>query len=114
MKKYLFLTTIAIITIVVSCKKSSSSSTVDCANVTAKFSTDALPVITSKCATNSGCHASGATNSGGVLTNYSQVSARKSNVRSSILDGSMPRGSSLSTAEKQAIVCWIDNGALNN
>jgi hypothetical protein len=98
------------------CKKSSNnaSTTVDCNGSTAKFSSDASPVLMSKCATNSGCHANGASNNGGVLTNYSQINAKKAAIRASILNGSMPQGSSLTTAEKQAIVCWIDNGALNN
>jgi hypothetical protein len=101
----------------IACKKSSSNNntaTVDCTGVTAKFSTDALPVITSQCATNSGCHAAGASNSGGALTNYNEINARKSNIKTTILNGSMPKGSSLSAAQKQSIICWIDNGALNN
>jgi hypothetical protein len=116
MKKIILATAVILITVLLSCKKSSSnnSTTVDCTNSTAKFSTDASPVIMSKCATNSSCHASGASNSGGVLTTYTLIVAKKSNIRSSIINGSMPQGSSLTTAEKQAIVCWIDNGALNN
>ncbi len=117
MKKLFFLNAIIATLLIISCGKKDdggTTTTVDCATSTAKFSTDALPVITSTCATNSSCHASGANNSGGVLTNYTQISAKKSNIRSSVLNGSMPKGSTLTTAQKQAIVCWIDAGALNN
>jgi hypothetical protein len=59
-------------------------------------------------------HATGASNSGGVLTNHAQISSKASSIKASILNGSMPKGSSLTTAQKQAVVCWIDNGAMNN
>jgi hypothetical protein len=103
------------------CSKSGSSgdtgggtTTVDCAGSTAKFSTDASPVFVTKCAISSGCHSTGATNSGGVLITHTQISAKKANIRTAVLNGTMPQGSTLTTAQKQAIVCWIDNGALNN
>lgn len=117
MKKVLFSLVLLFSLFTISCDKNddnNNNTTVDCNGSTAKFSTDASPVITSKCATGSGCHGTGATNSGGALTNYSQINAKKASIRSSVLNGSMPKGGSLSTAEKQAIVCWIDNGALNN
>ncbi len=118
MKKFFFILTVISVMIIVSCKKNSTtapvSTAIDCNGNAAKFSTDAAPVIASKCATNSGCHANGATNSGGVLTTYTLIVSKKSNIKTSVSNGSMPQGSTLSAAEKQAIVCWIDNGALNN
>jgi uncharacterized membrane protein len=117
MKKTYLIAILCITTFIIACKKNSTtntSTTIDCANVTAKFSTDASPIIVTKCATNSNCHASGATNSGGVLTNYAQISNKKSNIKTSVTNGSMPQGGTLTQSEKQAIVCWIDNGALNN
>jgi hypothetical protein len=117
MKKNLFFVAI-IVVIILSCGKKDTTTpttgTVNCSGVSAKYSTDASPVIASKCATSPGCHAVGATNTGGVLTNYTQISAKKSNIRASVINGSMPQGSTLTAAEKQAIVCWVDAGGLNN
>jgi uncharacterized membrane protein len=117
MKKSLFILTVISLVVIISCKKNTTttpSTTIDCNGSTAKFSTDAAPVIATKCATNSNCHANGATNSGGVLTSHTLIFSRKSNIRTAVSNGSMPQGGTLTQAEKQAIVCWIDNGALNN
>jgi len=88
------------------CKKdntTASSYTPSCSGAAKSYKTDVAPVIASAC---SGCHQNYKT--------YSQVSASQSSIRSMIVSGQMPKGSSLSTAQKDAIVCWIDNGALNN
>jgi hypothetical protein len=104
------------------CSKSSSSTSgggggggsTSCGTVPPSFSANVLPLIQTRCATSPGCHAAGSTNSGGPLTNYSQVFSRRSNVKSSVQNGSMPQGSTLTTAEKNIIICWVDNGAPNN
>jgi hypothetical protein len=85
-----------------SCKKDTVY-TPDCTGGTKSFATDVLPLIQNNCES---CHAS--------YSNYSQISGSKSSIRSKIVDGSMPPGASLSTDQKNIIVCWIDNGALNN
>jgi len=89
----------------VSCSKSSSSPayTPDCSGAAKSFSKDALPVFQSACVS---CHSK--------FSSYSQIAGDKSAIRGKILDGSMPQGSSLSTAQKNNVVCWIDSGALNN
>lgn len=118
MKKVL-LFVVASVFVFVSCSKSSGGGTTtptgfvpDCS--TAKtFSGDVLPIISSTCAA-AGCHASGSFNGPGALTNYSQVSAAKSAIRSAVAAGTMPKTGSLSSAQKSAIVCWIDAGAANN
>lgn len=87
---------------------------ISCSGVTATYAANASPVIVSKCATNSSCHATGAVNSGGVLTTHAQIAARKDAIKAAIVNGSMPKNGTMTTAEKQAVVCWIDAGAMNN
>ncbi len=87
------------------CSKSSSSPsyTPDCSGPAKSFKTDAQPVIQGSCV---GCHSNYST--------YSGITADKSAIRASIVDGSMPKNSSLSATQKNNVVCWIDNGAPNN
>ena len=86
-----------------SCKKSTVTFSPDCSGVAKSFHTDVFPVISSKCA---GCHSQ--------YSGYSQIAGDKSAIRSSIADGNMPRGTSLTSTEKNSVICWIDNGAMNN
>lgn len=87
---------------------------VDCTTASAKFSSNVLPLIITKCSFNSGCHGAGASNSGGVLTTYAQIKARASNIKSQVNSGMMPQTGSLSNSEKATITCWVDAGALDN
>lgn len=109
---------------IIACSKDSSGgggnggggggATVDCNTVTNKsFAADVNPIIQSTC-NQAGCHASGSTNGPGALTNHTQVAASASAVRSAIVSGNMPRNTTLSTAQKNSIICWIDSGAPNN
>lgn len=120
-KKFVFLCSFCICLLAVACSKSSSTSNpsgggagTSCDGVTAKFAANVLPLIQTKCATNSGCHAAGASNSGGVLTTYAQISAKASAIKSSVNAGTMPKSGSLTSSEKAIIACWVDAGALNN
>jgi hypothetical protein len=88
--------------------------TPDCSGASPGFAANVMPLIQSKCATAVECHASGSTNSGGPFTNHAQVSARASNIKSQVATGAMPQTGSLTSAEKNTILCWIKNGALNN
>ena len=101
-----------------SCSKSSTSTSgtsgVDCSTVTTTFSANVLPLVQTSCNTNSGCHATGSSRGPGALTTYQQIYNNRSSIRSSVSSGSMPQGSSLSSAQKNIIICWIDNGAANN
>ncbi len=92
------------------CKKTSSSSyTPDCTGAAKSYQTNVAPIIQSACL---GCHDSG---SGRVnLSGYSALFSNRSSVRADIVSGRMPQNSSLSDAQKNNIVCWIDNGAPNN
>ena len=88
--------------------------TFSCAGITPKFAADVQPILTSLCATNSNCHAVGSANSAGPLTTYNEVNAKKSNIRSQILSGAMPQSGTISQAQINAFICWIDSGAPNN
>jgi uncharacterized membrane protein len=111
-------TTIFILT---ACSKSSDTNpggggtTLDCSTVTAKtFATDVSPVIQTKCATDGTCHGSGSTNGPGPLINYTAIFNARSTIRSAVASGIMPKTGSITTAQKNSILCWIDSGAQNN
>lgn len=109
------------IVITISCKKDNGGSggggggggtTVDCSTVTNKaFAANVNPIIQASCNV-SGCHAAGSSNGPGPLTNFAQISA--ASIRSAISSGSMPKGSTLTAAQKNSIICWIDSGKPNN
>lgn len=114
----------AIITITqFSCSKSDSGSgpnpnptptPIDCAGNNPGFNADVLPLVQTKCAINSDCHATGSTNSGGAFTNYAEVSAKASKIKTQVSAGTMPKTGSITAAQKAILVCWVNNGALNN
>lgn len=106
------------------CKKSSTTSggggggggttfTPNCNGAAIVFSADVSPIFQSVCA-QSGCHNSGSVNGPGALTNYTQINASKANIRAAVLSGSMPKNTTLTAAQKNSIICWIDAGAPNN
>lgn len=106
-----------------SCSKSDSSGggsggsngiTFSCAGISPKFSTDVQPILTSVCSINSNCHASGSANTGGPFTTQAEVFAKKSNIRAAILAGTMPQSGTITQAQINAFICWIDSGAPNN
>ena len=88
--------------------------TFSCVGITPKFAADVQPILTTVCSINSNCHAAGSTNSGGPFTSYAEVNAKKSNIRAAILAGTMPQTGSISQAQVNAFICWIDSGAPNN
>ncbi|HEY9048022.1 MAG TPA: hypothetical protein VIN08_19080 [Ohtaekwangia sp.] len=92
----------------------SSSETVSCSGVSIVYSTDVAPIISSSCATNSSCHGSGSKNGPGELLTYSEVYSARTSISTSVSSGDMPKGSSLTSDEKNTILCWITNGASNN
>jgi len=97
------------------CSKSADvTSPVDCSGTVKSFSADVNPIIQSSCATSSGCHAAGSNNGPGELLTYIEIFNARSAIRSAVLSGAMPQNGSLTTAEKNAIICWIDNSASNN
>ncbi len=105
------------IIVAASCSKDTpdnGNTSLDCSTVTNKaFAADVNPIIQARCNV-PGCHATGSTNGPGQLTNYNDVFNARSTVRSAVASGRMPQGGSLSTAQKNSILCWIDGGAPNN
>ena len=112
MKKTI-ITALAFLLLFISCSKDSVPFTADC-STTKSFATDVSPIIQSSCALSSGCHAIGSSNGPGALTNYSQVFNGRSAIRTAVANGTMPQNGSLTSAQKNAILCWIDSGAANN
>lgn len=90
----------------------------DCINVRGiqvlsglSYDTDVKPIVIGSCAT-TGCHVSG---TGRVdLTIFNNVQSNAASIRRRVIDKSMPRDGSLTDEEINAIVCWVDDGALNN
>ena len=88
--------------------------TVDCSGPAKSFVTDVSPVFQTSCAINSGCHATGSGNGPGPLLNYSQIFNARADIRPAVASGHMPLNATLTVTQKNAILCWIDNGAPNN
>jgi len=96
------------------CKKNPDTSSVDCSGPMKSFATNVQPVIQAFCATGSNCHDAGSNNGPGPLLNYLQVFNARSGVHSAVLSNHMPPNGNLAANDKSAIICWIENGALNN
>lgn len=96
------------------CKKNPDLGSVDCSGPAKSFATDVSPIIQASCATDSDCHGIGSNSGPGPLLNYSQVFNVRSDFRSSVASGHMPLNGTLRATERNAILCWIDNGATNN
>jgi|SRR5690348_7514152 len=124
-KVFLVVITIACsVTFLIGCSKGSGSDgdgggnngggfTPDCTGAPKSFATDVNPIIQTFC-NQANCHNTGSGNGPGALTNYAEVSAAKSRIRPQIIAGLMPQNNTLTTAQKNTIICWIDAGAPNN
>ena len=88
--------------------------TFSCTGISPKFTADVQPILTTVCSINSNCHAGGSTNSGGPFTSFGEVNVKKSNIRAAILSGAMPQSGTITQAQINAFICWIDSGAPNN
>jgi len=125
MKKSVFII-IAAFMITISCSKSGGGGgggnggggggggSVNCTGVPTSFASNVNPVIQSTCATDASCHGPGSANGPGPLLAYNQIFDARVNIKSAIANGTMPKTGSLSTAQKNSIICWIDSGAPNN
>jgi hypothetical protein len=116
--KRLFSLLLIITALIVACSKGGGggggSTPLNCATVTNKaFAADVNPIIQAICAT-SGCHGPGSTNGPGELSTYNQVFNNRVSIRAAVSSGLMPQNSTLSSGQKNSILCWIDSGAPNN
>ena len=91
-----------------------TTSTVDCSGSAKSYSADVSPIIQSSCATGSSCHGSASNNGPGELVTYTEIFSAHAQIRSAVLSGAMPKNGSLTTAQRNSIICWIDNGSSNN
>ena len=92
----------------------SGGSTVNCTGVASSFATNVNPIIQSSCATDATCHGAGSANGPGPLLNYTQISGAAVTIKTAVASGTMPKTGTLTTAQKNSIICWVNNGALNN
>ncbi|MEI6151145.1 MAG: hypothetical protein WCQ10_01365 [Chitinophagia bacterium] len=107
-----YLYAITFIMVVVACSKNTTNdkTLVASCDANTSFSKNILPLFNSSCNT-SGCHDE---NNAAPLNNFQVVHDNASQIRASIASGRMPMGKTLAVADKNAIFCWIDNGAKNN
>ncbi|HJS53531.1 MAG TPA: hypothetical protein VJ765_03275 [Chitinophagaceae bacterium] len=121
--KKIVLVTLATFFIVASCSKSGDDpggggggggSTTNCSGVPAAFAANVNPIIQSTCATDATCHGSGSANGPGPLLSYTQIFNARVTIKTAVANGTMPKTGTITTAQKNTIICWIDNGALNN
>lgn len=86
---------------------------VNCSTVSAKFTSDVMPIINLSCATPS-CHNSAGAG-GVILQNYDQVKAKIDRINQRVLiSKTMPPSGALTPAEINILQCWINAGAPNN
>ena len=119
---------IAAFLIVASCSKSSNDDdggnggggggncNISCTGVAASFSANVNPIIQSTCATDATCHGSGApsSNGPGQLLTYAQISGASAAIKTAVCNGTMPKVGSLTTGQKNTIICWVNGGAQPN
>ena len=125
MKKGLLVILVSFL-LIASCSKSSgdggggvstgggSSTTINCTGVASAFAADVKQIIQSTCATDATCHGAGSANGPGPLLTYAQISAAASLIKPAVASGTMPKTGTLTTAQKNSIICWINGGAPNN
>ena len=90
------------------------STTIDCTGVASAFAANVNPIIQSTCATDATCHGAGSANGPGPLLNYTQISNASALIKPAVASGTMPKTGTLTTAQKNSIICWVNSGAPNN
>ncbi len=69
------------------------------------------PIINNSCAV-TGCHDGSTAQTN--FTSFSNVQGKAADIKSRTQSGSMPKNSTLTQAQKDAIACWVDDGAIDN
>src|SRR3954452_19099916 len=103
---------VTVLCLLFACSKSSMDKP-DC-SASKSFATEVNPIVQTSCATDSDCHGSGSSSGPGELRTYSQIFNARATIRTAVESGVMPKDRSLSSSEKNTILCWIDNGAGDN
>ena len=86
----------------------------NCTGVPSSFSATVSQIISTTCATDATCHGAGSANGPGPLQNYTQIFNARIAVKTSVSNGTMPKTGTLTTAQKNSIICWVDAGGPNN
>lgn len=98
----------------ISCTKTEDKpKTLGCDNDPKNFTTDVDPLIQTYC-NQPACHDAGSTNGPGPLTNYTEIFNVRDRIKGQVEAGLMPQNTTLTTAQKNIILCWINSGAPNN
>ena len=87
---------------------------VNCTGVPSSFAANVSSIISTSCATDATCHGAGSANGPGPLLTYNQIFAARLTIKTAVANGTMPKTGTLSTAQKNSIICWVDGGGLNN
>jgi len=87
---------------------------VNCTGVASAFAANVNPIIQSTCATDATCHGAGSANGPGPLQTYNQVFNARVTIKTVVGNGTMPKVGTLTAAQKNSIICWVDAGGPNN
>jgi hypothetical protein len=101
---------IVLIILIIGCKKNEIiESSIPCDPLTS-YSSKVKNIFVTNC-TLSGCHDGNPLPS---LADYNIAHDASAQIRDAVNRNIMPINGNLSSADKAAIICWIDNGAKNN
>lgn len=85
----------------------------NCENFIVSFKNDIKPIIETSCLiNNSDCHGMNPSIPNWAL--FSEVQSHASEIKIRTSDRSMPKIGSLTQPEIDLIMCWVDNGAMDN
>ena len=87
---------------------------VNCTGVASGFAATVNPIIQTTCATDATCHGTGSANGPGSLKNYTDIFNARVAIKAAVANGTMPKTGTLTTAQKNSIICWVDAGGPNN
>ena len=88
--------------------------TVNCTGVASAFAANVNPIIQASCATDATCHGAGSANGPGPLLTHAQIFNARLTIKTAVANGTMPKTGTLTTAQKNTIICWVDAGGPNN
>ena len=120
------LVSLAAILLIASCSKSGDDGgggnggggggggSVNCSGVASGFAATVNPIIQTTCATDATCHGTGSANGPGVLKTYTDIFNARVAIKTAVANGTMPKTGTLTTAQKNSIICWVDAGGPNN
>jgi hypothetical protein len=117
MRRDIILLIIALVALCIGCKKNIADPGVTpqtCDGIDSRFSAKVFPIIQASCASSAGCHGNGSTNGPGPLTSFALIRNASAAIKTAVVSGQMPLGGSLTTQEKNAIICWVNSGTPDN